>query len=87
MSPEPPHFETARHILAEAMHAIPASLAEDADVTNTPGWDSIAHVNVMMAVEALTGGPVPAADAGRLFSLQAIAHYIARRTGLPGEAP
>ncbi|MEQ9812310.1 MAG: acyl carrier protein [Azospirillaceae bacterium] len=41
----------ARHLLAEALNCRVEDLPEDAAIGNTPGWDSLAHARVMLALE------------------------------------
>lgn len=75
-------LEHARAIIAAAVHAEPAAIPGEGSVADIPGWDSIAHVNIMLAIEAATGRTIPASEAGRLFSVAAIARYL--ETVAPG---
>lgn len=73
-------LEEARRIVAEAIHADATAIGEDASIETLAGWDSIAHVTIMMAVEERTGGALPPDAVIGMISVQAIAAYLERMT-------
>ena len=70
-------LEDARRIVADALHVDPATIDADASVTDTEGWDSIAHVNIMLVLEDRAGGALPAEKVAHLLTVAAIADFIA----------
>ncbi|MEN0000336.1 MAG: acyl carrier protein [Pseudomonadota bacterium] len=57
----------------------------EASALTTRGWDSIAHVNILMEIERETGTTVPAAMLATLTSVAAIAAFL-EKAGVPGSA-
>ena len=51
-------LERARLLLAECLGASPAEIPDDARLGNPAGWDSLAHVRVVRAVEVARGSPL-----------------------------
>lgn len=70
-------LEEARRIVADALHVDPSTIGADAGVTDTEGWDSIAHVNIMLALEERAGGALPAEKVAHLLTVAAIADFLA----------
>ena len=70
-------LEDARRIVADALHVDPATIDADASVTDTEGWDSIAHVNIMLVLEDRAGGALPAEKVAHLLTVAAIADFLA----------
>ena len=71
--------------LAEVFRAV-LSLGRDSDVTgvrqlNTPGWDSLAHVSLVAAVESESGISIDIADSLALTSYPAVKLYLEERGG------
>jgi acyl carrier protein len=69
--------------LAEVFRVV-LSLEQDADVTgvrqlNTPGWDSLAHVSLVGAVESEFGISIDIADSLALTSYPAVKLYLEER--------
>ena len=52
MSALPPH---PRELLAEALGVEPATIADEAAMSNVPNWDSFTHLTFMMALESHFG--------------------------------
>lgn len=73
MSPD----EAARRIVAEALSVDPSTISPLAGVTDIEGWDSIAHVNILLTLQDMAGGAIPPDKVGHLFTVSAIADFIA----------
>ncbi len=69
--------DRARQIVANALHVDVTAVPADADVATLTGWDSIAHVNIMMVLEELAAGQLTSDDVGNLFSVAAISAFLA----------
>lgn len=41
-----------REVVARVLRLDPASISDESAMRNTPGWDSLAHMNLVMEVEA-----------------------------------
>ena len=66
--------------LAEVFRAV-LSLGPDSDVTDvrqltTPGWDSLAHVSLVAAIESEFGVSIDIADSIALTSFRAATLYL-----------
>jgi acyl carrier protein len=48
-------MSTARRLLAEAVHAELAAVPEDARIGSFERWDSLAHLRLVLALEAQIG--------------------------------
>jgi acyl carrier protein len=71
--------------LAEVFRAV-LSLGQDTDVSgvrqlNAPGWDSLAHVSLVAAVESEFGISIDIADSLALASYPAFKLYLEERSG------
>jgi acyl carrier protein len=45
-------LSTAKSLLGEALGTQAAGIPDDAAIANTPGWDSIVHLRLILAIEA-----------------------------------
>ena len=52
---------------------------EDLSIDNVPGWDSMAHVGLILALQKEFGVSIPPADAIELTSVKNIIQYLANR--------
>jgi acyl carrier protein len=52
---------------------------EDLSIDNVPGWDSMAHVGLILALQKEFGVSIPPIDALELTSVKNIIQYIANR--------
>lgn len=66
----------AREIVAGATGLDPASLSPSAGIDTLPEWDSIAHINIIMALEAASGRQVGVNEIAELVTVAAIAAYL-----------
>jgi acyl carrier protein len=56
---------------------------EDLSIDNVPGWDSMAHVGLILALQKEFGVSISPADAIELTSVKNIIQYLANRAVLP----
>ena len=52
---------------------------EDLSIDNVPGWDSMAHVGLILALQKEFAVSIPPADAIELTSVKNIIQYLANR--------
>ena len=55
---------------------------EDLSIDNVPGWDSMAHVGLILALQKEFAISIPPADAIELTSVKNIIRYLANPIGL-----
>ena len=73
------------HVLASVIGIDPALLPETASMQTVEGWDSLAHVHLIMALEAEFGISFGLEQALHLTSLPAIQEALRRvQTGAAG---
>ena len=53
---------------------------EDLSIDNVPGWDSMAHVGLILALQKEFAVSIPPADAIELISVKNIIQYLANRS-------
>ena len=53
---------------------------EDLSIDNVPGWDSMAHVGLILALQKEFDVSIPPADAIELTSVKNIIQYLANRS-------
>lgn len=70
-------LEDARQMVAEALQVDPAVVGADTGALNTEAWDSIVHINIMLALEERAGGAIPHDRVAGLLSVAAIADFLA----------
>jgi len=59
----------ARRLLAEAVHAELAAVPEDARIESFERWDSLAHLRLVLALEAQVGRELDAEEVVRIECL------------------
>jgi acyl carrier protein len=52
---------------------------EDLSIDSVPGWDSMAHVGLILALQKEFGVSIPPADAMELTSIENIIKYLASK--------
>jgi acyl carrier protein len=62
-------MSTARRLLAEAVHAELAAVPEDARIGSFERWDSLAHLRLVLALEAEVGRELDAEEIVRIECL------------------
>jgi acyl carrier protein len=55
------------------------NFTEDLSIDNVPGWDSMAHVGLILALQKEFGVSIPPIDALELTSVKNIIQYITNR--------
>ncbi|MDJ0951558.1 MAG: acyl carrier protein [Alphaproteobacteria bacterium] len=69
----------ARNLLAGALEIDPAAIADDASIDTLEQWDSLAHMRVVLAIEAARGHEL---DPELMFMIGSL-HDIANVLGDP----
>lgn len=54
--------EAARKLMAEAFHVEPAAIDDDALLGQVPGWDSMGHLRLVLAIEEARGNELSPED-------------------------
>ena len=52
-------YAEAKVILAEALNRAPGEIGADAAIGETQGWDSLAHLRLLLAIEEKLGKDLP----------------------------
>lgn len=63
-------------VLADVLRLPVAVIPDDASVETLPAWDSLAHLEIMLALETQLGVRFPAEAMARLTSIGAIEEYL-----------
>lgn len=71
-------------LVAEALNCDPASLNADSGLNRHPDWDSMGHLNVMLALERLYGIEINDQSIVRFGAMAAIVAHHAGMTGNGG---
>jgi len=74
-----------RDIAADVFGVPAEQLPEDASAENVPGWDSLHHLELMLAVEMAYGVTISTEAMPALLSLDAIEEHL-REQGVPASA-
>jgi acyl carrier protein len=74
-----------REIAADVFGVSAADLPEDASNENVPGWDSLHHLELMLAVEMEFNVQISSEAMPALLSIDAIEEYL-REQGVPASA-
>ena len=70
--------DSTRNLLANVLDCDPVDLEESAKLNNFPNWDSMAQINIILAIENATGVPVGNMSALKLTSFGAIDAYLSQ---------
>ncbi len=68
-----------REIIADITHVPVDRISETASHEDVPGWDSVAHINIMMTVENEFDATFTPEEMGTLTSVDKIATALAKR--------
>ena len=68
-----------RALLAEIFHLQTSEISPDAQLGELPQWDSMAHMDLMVALEEKYGVDISAETISQLVSLPAIIAYVEKR--------
>ena len=69
-------LQTARQLLAAVLAMEAADIADDAGIGGLAGWDSLAHMRLIMALEVHMGTPLSPGNVVAIGSLQDIATVL-----------
>ncbi len=69
----------ARRLIAEATERPLADIPEDASIATLPAWDSLAHVRLIIAIEAALGAPLQTDEMLSIDSVEAVARSMRQR--------
>ena len=65
-----------RALIAEAFACPPADLPEDAMIGEAPGWDSLGHMRLMLAIEAKIGRQLSPMEISGFVSIASIRDFL-----------
>ena len=74
MNPDSENAVTARQLLANALHMNVDELESDAAIARTERWDSLAHMNLILALEQYLGQPL---DTDTMLAIESLADITA----------
>lgn len=74
-------MKTVEEIIAGALKIPQAAVREDMEYQSIPEWDSLGHIDLMLAIEAETGAEISADMMVELISVKAIRKYFGDRRG------
>ncbi len=74
-------LEKLRGTIAQTLELAPDAITETSSSDNVAGWDSVGHVNLMVALEQTFDVRLEIEDFPRLTSVPAILNYL-RANGL-----
>jgi acyl carrier protein len=69
-------FEDLRSLFAEVFRVEPSQIEPDAQLGEWPVWDSMAHMDLMLALESRFGVEINAETISQLTSIPAILAYL-----------
>lgn len=72
-------LDDARALIAEAIGRAPESVPDTAQAGSLEGWDSLAHMRLILALEARIGRTLDSAEIVGLLSLRDVAVLVAGR--------
>lgn len=61
-----------RHVMATMLKVDAAEIGLDSSMDNVPGWDSLRHMNLVLALEEEFGVLIPDEEAGNITSYKLI---------------
>lgn len=70
--------ERVKRVVGSVLRVDPAEIPDEARSDEVAGWDSLHHLEVMLALEAEFGVRIPAQAMVELTSLPAIARFVER---------
>lgn len=71
-----PIREKVKRIMAATFHIPAARIPDDANPQNVAAWDSLGHIELMLALEMELGVPLPTETIIDLVSLEAIEGFL-----------
>jgi acyl carrier protein len=74
--PESPTREKVKHIMAATFRVPVGQIPDNATPETVAGWDSLGHIELMLALEMEFGVPLPTETIIELVSLEAIEGFL-----------
>lgn len=71
-------IEQAIAIISNSANINICEVSDDANVENLAAWDSIAHVNIMIAIEEAIGRTLQPMEIVRMMSVREVAAILAK---------
>ena len=68
-----------KQVMATVLGVPPGAIGPDASQDNIPGWDSLKHMNLVLALEQAFGVEVPDEDAAEITSYALIKVVLQER--------
>jgi acyl carrier protein len=72
-------FQDLQSLFAEVLNVEPSQVDANAQLGEWPLWDSMAHMDLMLALENRFGVEINAENISRLISIPAILEYLQSR--------
>ena len=70
------YHDSAKQIVATAVNIPPSSLPDDADIQTLAAWDSVAHINIILALEEVLGQQMEPENIIRVTGIESIAAIL-----------
>lgn len=70
------HFDSVRELIALTFGVAPEAVTRDTAREGCPGWDSLGHLNLMLALEDTFQLTLSVDEIGRLSSVAAILDHL-----------
>lgn len=64
--------DALKQVMATMLNVDPATINEDSSMDNVPTWDSLRHMNLVLALEEEFKVTIPDEDAGNITSYKLI---------------
>jgi len=74
-----------KQVMAEVFHLPAEQIPDDSRIDHLENWDSLGHIQLMLALEERFGTPITADDILHLTSLEQIARFLRRADTVPQE--
>jgi len=71
-----------RHVIATVLGVAPERITDDLEFGVLPEWDSLNHVNLMLALESALGTQIDADRMIELTNVRAILDFASRTSGV-----
>ncbi len=80
------HQDAVRAVIASVLDCAPGAVDSTAAVGTVPGWDSIAHMGIVLALEESIGRRFTSDEIASAGSLEDFAQIFRREHGAPVKA-
>ena len=78
-----PHLDAVQAIIASVLDCAPGAVDPAARIGTIPGWDSIAHMGIVLALEEKTGRRLSAEEIASAGSVEDFTEILRREHGAP----